>query len=66
MKAGKEGTTCLLGVARKCTVKAFIHVLVKGNQGDYPAPKKIVREGWISQRVAGNTQQNSSPVKDAL
>ena len=37
MKAGKEETTCLLGVAG--TVKASVHVLVKGKKGKSPAPE---------------------------
>ena len=39
MKAGKEETTCLLGVAGKCSVKASVHVLVKGKKGESPAPE---------------------------
>ena len=32
MKAGKETTTCLLGVARNCSVMAFVHAPVKGKR----------------------------------
>ena len=34
MKAGKERTTCLLGVARKYCDKASVYVLVKGKKGE--------------------------------
>ena len=39
MKAGKEETTCMLGVAGKCSVTASVHVLVKGTNGKSPAPE---------------------------
>ena len=45
MKAGKEETTCLLGVARKCSVKAFVHVPVKGKKDESPAPKPVIKDG---------------------
>ena len=43
MKAGKEDTTCLLGVAGKCSVKASVHVLVKGKKGESPAPEPAIK-----------------------
>ena len=45
MKAGKEETTCLLGVPWKCSVKASIHVLVKGKKGESPAPEPAIKDG---------------------
>ena len=45
MKAGKEETTCLLGVARKCSVKAFVHVPVKGKKYEYLAPEPVIKDG---------------------
>ena len=45
MKAGKEETTCLLGVAG--SVKASVHVLVKGKKGESPAPEPVIK-GKIS------------------
>jgi len=45
MKAGKEDTTCLLGVAGKCSVKASVHVLVKGKKGESPAPEPAIKDG---------------------
>ena len=45
MKAGKEESTCLLGVAGKCSVKASIHVLVKGEKGESPAPEPAIKDG---------------------
>ena len=41
MKAGKEETTCLLGVAG--SVKASGHVLVKGKKGESPAPEPVIK-----------------------
>ena len=41
MKAGKEETTCLLGVAG--SVKASVHVLVKGKKGESPAPEPAIK-----------------------
>ena len=41
MKAGKEETTCLLGVAG--SVKASVHVLVKGEKGESPAPEPAIK-----------------------
>ena len=45
MKTGKEETTCLLGLAG--SVKASIHVLVKGKKGESPAPEPAIK-GKIS------------------
>ena len=45
MKARKEDTTCLLGVAGKCSVKASVHVLVKGKKGESPAPEPAIKDG---------------------
>ena len=42
MKAGKEETTCLLGVAG--SVKASFHVLVKGEKVEFPAPESVIKE----------------------
>ena len=39
MKTGKEETTCLLGVAGKCSVEASVQVLVKGKKDESPAPE---------------------------
>ena len=41
MKARKEKTTCLLGVAG--SVKASVHVLVKGKKGESPAPEPAIK-----------------------
>ena len=41
MKAGKEETTCLLGVAG--SVEASGHVLVKGKKGESPAPEPAIK-----------------------
>ena len=45
MKTGKEETTCLLGVAGKCSVKASVHVLVKGKKVESPAPEPAIKDG---------------------
>ena len=45
MKAGKEETTCLLGLAGKCNVKASGQVLVKGKKGESPAPEPAIKDG---------------------
>ena len=42
MKAGKKETTCLVGVAG--SVKAPVHVLVKGKKGESPAPEPAIKE----------------------
>ena len=42
IKAGKEETTCLLGVA--CSVKASVHVLVKGKKGESPGPEPAIMQ----------------------
>ena len=47
MKAGKEETTCLLGVAGKCSVKASVHVLVKGKKRESPAPESAIKDGKV-------------------
>ena len=41
MKAGKEETTCLMGVAG--SVKASVHVIVKGKKGESPAPEPAIK-----------------------
>ena len=41
MKAGKEETTCLMGIAG--SVKASDHVLVKGKKGGSPEP--VIKDG---------------------
>ena len=41
MKAGKEETTCLLGVAG--SVKASFHVLVKGEKVESAAPESAIK-----------------------
>ena len=43
MKAGKEETTCLLGVAG--SVKASVHVLVKGEKVELSAPEPVIKDG---------------------
>ena len=45
MKARKKETTCLLGVAGKCNVKASGQVLVKGKKGESPAPEPAIKDG---------------------
>ena len=45
MKAGKEETTCLLEVAGKCSVKASVHVLVKGKKGESPEAESVIKDG---------------------
>ena len=44
MKAGKEDTTYLLGVAGKCSVKASVHVVVKGKKGESTAPEQVIKD----------------------
>ena len=41
MKAGKEETTCLMGVAG--SVKASVHVIVKAKKGESPAPEPAIK-----------------------
>ena len=38
-------TICLLGVAGKCSVKASVHVLVKGKKGESPPPESAIKDG---------------------
>ena len=45
MKAGKEDTTCLLGIAGKCSVQASLHVLGKGKKGESPSPEPAIKDG---------------------
>ena len=45
MKPGKGETTCLLGIAGKCSVKASIHVPVKGKKNDSPEPESVIKDG---------------------
>ena len=45
MKAGKEETTCLLGVAGKCSVKASVHVPVNGKKDGSPALEPVIKDG---------------------
>ena len=70
MKAGKEETTCLLGVARKCSIKAFVHVLVKGMKDESPAPEPLIKDGrgrkkyscWMEERKVSIQIQVVIPV----
>ena len=41
MKAGKEETTCLMGVSG--SGKASVHVLVKGKKGESTAPEPAIK-----------------------
>ena len=57
MKAWKEATTCLMCVARKCGVKAFVHVPMKWKNRECPTPEpviKMTRDGqsscWMEER----------------
>ena len=43
MKAWKEATTCLMCVARKCVVKAFVHVPMKVKNRECPAPEPVIK-----------------------
>ena len=45
MKAGKKGTTCLLGIAGKCSVKASVHVPVKGKKDESPELESVIKDG---------------------
>ena len=45
MKCRKEETTCLLDVAVKCSVKASVHVPVKGKKDKSPAPEPVIKDG---------------------
>ena len=45
MKAGNKETTCLLGIAGKCSVKASVRVPVKGKNGEYPTPEPAIKDG---------------------
>ena len=43
---GWEGRyTCLLGIAEKCTVKAYFHVPVKGKKYESPTPEPVIKNG---------------------
>ena len=44
MKAGKEETTCLLGVARNCSIMAFVHGPVKGKREKSLAPEPMIKD----------------------
>ena len=51
MKAGKKETTCLLGIAGKCSVKASVHAPVKGKKDESESVikekgKEKVPAGW--------------------
>ena len=41
MKAGKEETTCLLDVAEKGSVKAFVQIPLKGIKDESPAKNRL-------------------------
>ena len=45
MKAGKKETTCLLGIAGKCSVKTHVHVPVKGKKEESPEPESVIKDG---------------------
>ena len=45
MKAGKKETTCLLGIAGKCSVKAFIHVPAKRKKDESPEQELVIKDG---------------------
>ena len=45
MKAGTNEITCLLGIERKCSVKTYVHVPVKGKKDDSPEPESVMKEG---------------------
>ena len=44
MKAGKKEKTCLLGITGKCSVKASVHIPVKGKKDESPEPASVIRE----------------------
>ena len=44
-KGWEGGDTCLLGIAGKCTVKASVHVPVKGKKYESPAPEPMIKDG---------------------
>ena len=44
-KGWEGGDTCLLGIAGKCTVKASVHVPVKGKKYESPAPEPVIKDG---------------------
>ena len=44
MKTGKEETTYLLGLTGKCSVKAFVHVPVKGKKDGSPAQEPVIKD----------------------
>ena len=45
MKAGKKEATCLLGIAGKCSVKAYVHVPVKGKKDESPESESVIKDG---------------------
>ena len=45
MKAGEKETTCLLGIAGKCSVEASVHVTVKGVKDESPEPESAIKDG---------------------
>ena len=45
MKARKKETTCLLGIAGKCSVNASVHVPVKGKMDKSPEPESVIKDG---------------------
>ena len=45
MKTGKEETTCLLGVAGKCSVEASVHVPVNGKKDWSPGVEPLIKDG---------------------
>ena len=45
MKAGKKETTCLLGMAGKCSVKDSVHIPVEGKKDESPEPESLVKYG---------------------
>ena len=47
MKTGKEETTCLLGVAGKCSVKVSLNVPVKGKKEWAPGQEPVIKDGKI-------------------
>ena len=45
IKAGMVETTCLMGVARKCSDKSFVHVPVKGKKDESPVLEPLIKDG---------------------
>ena len=62
MKAGMRGTTCLLDVAGKDSVKDSGQVPLEGNKVESPAPESVIKAGK-GEKAASRMEENAVSIQ---